>query len=125
MPRRGPERTPSQDPPPDGRHLLLAARPWPAGPLGGILFRVIAGPPRIYVTGHRNPDTDSIASAVGYAELNGRLDTRNQYVPVRLGHFDEDFPHLAPLLATPCDFLVMHKDLRLPAAAHHGGNQQK
>ncbi len=39
----------------------------------------------IYVTGHRNPDTDSIASAVGYAELKGRLDPRNEYVPVRLG----------------------------------------
>ena len=39
----------------------------------------------IYVTGHRNPDTDSIASAIGYAELKGRLDTRNEYVPVRLG----------------------------------------
>ena len=85
MSRRGPERTPSQDPPPDGRHLLPAARPWPAGPPGGILFRAIAAPPRIYVTGHRNPDTDSIASAVGYAELNGRLDPRNEYVPVRLG----------------------------------------
>jgi len=58
------------------------------GRLEGILFRVIAGPPRIYVTGHRNPDTDSIASAVGYAELNGRLDTRNQYVPVRLGEIN-------------------------------------
>ena len=41
--------------------------------------------PPIYVTGHRNPDTDSIASAIGYAELKGRLDTRNTYVPVRLG----------------------------------------
>jgi manganese-dependent inorganic pyrophosphatase len=39
----------------------------------------------IYVTGHRNPDTDSIASAIGYAELKGRLDQRNEYVPVRLG----------------------------------------
>ncbi|MBV9414300.1 MAG: CBS domain-containing protein, partial [Solirubrobacterales bacterium] len=39
----------------------------------------------IYVTGHRNPDADSIASAIGYAELKGRLDTRNRYVPVRLG----------------------------------------
>src|SRR5215469_1449399 len=39
----------------------------------------------IYVTGHRNPDADSIASAIGYAELKGRLDTRNTYVPVRLG----------------------------------------
>jgi manganese-dependent inorganic pyrophosphatase len=39
----------------------------------------------IYVTGHRNPDADSIASAIGYAELKGRLDTRNTYVAVRLG----------------------------------------
>jgi manganese-dependent inorganic pyrophosphatase len=41
--------------------------------------------PRIYVTGHRNPDTDSIAAAVGYAELKNRLDPENEYVPVRLG----------------------------------------
>ena len=41
--------------------------------------------PPIYVTGHRNPDTDSIAAAIGYAELKGRLDPRNDYVPVRLG----------------------------------------
>jgi manganese-dependent inorganic pyrophosphatase len=39
----------------------------------------------IYVTGHRNPDTDSIASAIGYAELKSRIDPRNRYVPVRLG----------------------------------------
>src|SRR6201989_939331 len=39
----------------------------------------------VSVTGHRNPDTDSIASAIGYAELKGRLDPRNEYVPVRLG----------------------------------------
>jgi manganese-dependent inorganic pyrophosphatase len=42
----------------------------------------------IYVTGHRNPDTDSIASAIGYAELKSRLDTRNAYVPVRLGELN-------------------------------------
>ncbi|HEX3832514.1 MAG TPA: putative manganese-dependent inorganic diphosphatase [Solirubrobacteraceae bacterium] len=39
----------------------------------------------IYVTGHRNPDTDSIAAAIGYAELKGRLNPRDEYVPVRLG----------------------------------------
>ncbi len=39
----------------------------------------------IYVTGHRNPDTDSIAAAIGYAELKRRLDPHNEYVPVRLG----------------------------------------
>src|SRR4051812_14490816 len=49
------------------------------------ILRRIAALPRIYVTGHRNPDTDSIGAAVGYAELMGRLDPRNEYVPVRLG----------------------------------------
>jgi manganese-dependent inorganic pyrophosphatase len=39
----------------------------------------------IYITGHRNPDTDSIASAIGYAELKRRVDPNNEYVPVRLG----------------------------------------
>jgi len=39
----------------------------------------------IYVTGHRNPDTDSIGSAIGYAELKRRLDPRNEYVAARLG----------------------------------------
>ena len=39
---------------------------------------------KIYVTGHRNPDTDSIASAIGYAELKARVDPRNEYIPVRL-----------------------------------------
>jgi manganese-dependent inorganic pyrophosphatase len=41
--------------------------------------------PHIYVTGHRNPDTDTIASAIGYAELKGRLDPDNVYAPARLG----------------------------------------
>jgi manganese-dependent inorganic pyrophosphatase len=41
--------------------------------------------PQIYVTGHRNPDTDSIASAIGYAELKARLDPHNDYIPARLG----------------------------------------
>ncbi len=46
---------------------------------------IIEHVPPIYVTGHRNPDTDSVASAIAYAELNRRLDPRNEYVPVRLG----------------------------------------
>jgi manganese-dependent inorganic pyrophosphatase len=43
---------------------------------------------QIYVTGHRNPDTDSIASAIGFAELKRRLDPGNEYVPVRLGELN-------------------------------------
>ncbi len=39
----------------------------------------------VYVTGHKNPDTDSIASAIGYAELKNLLDPDNFYAPARLG----------------------------------------
>jgi len=39
----------------------------------------------VYVTGHRNPDTDSIASAIGYAELKRRLNPGDIYAPARLG----------------------------------------
>jgi manganese-dependent inorganic pyrophosphatase len=42
----------------------------------------------IYVTGHRNPDADSIGSAIGYAELKRRLDPHNEYVPSRLGELN-------------------------------------
>ncbi len=39
----------------------------------------------IYVTGHKNPDTDTIASAIGYAELKNLTDPENNYAPARLG----------------------------------------
>lgn len=40
---------------------------------------------RIYITGHKNPDTDSIASAIVYADLKNRIDKKNKYIPIRLG----------------------------------------
>lgn len=44
--------------------------------------------PLTYVTGHRNPDTDSIAAAIGYAELRSRQDPDTTYLPVRLGELN-------------------------------------
>jgi manganese-dependent inorganic pyrophosphatase len=41
--------------------------------------------PHVYVTGHRNPDTDTIASAIGYAEYKNLVDPDNRYVAARLG----------------------------------------
>ena len=46
---------------------------------------------KILVVGHRNPDNDSIAAAVGYAHLKNALAARDgeadavEYVPARLG----------------------------------------
>lgn len=39
----------------------------------------------IYVFGHRNPDNDSVCSAVAYAHLKNLTDSDNVYVPARLG----------------------------------------
>ena len=43
----------------------------------------------IYVTGHRNPDTDSIVSAMAYAALRNALGDRD-YQPACLGHVSDE-----------------------------------
>lgn len=43
----------------------------------------------IYITGHRNPDLDSICSAYGYAELKNIIDRENRYHAVRCGHMSD------------------------------------
>jgi manganese-dependent inorganic pyrophosphatase len=80
----------------------------------------------VYVTGHRNPDTDSIASAIGYAELKRRLDTRNEYVAVRLGELNAQTRWVLERGATPEPELLEHAMLRVqdvmlesfPSASH-------
>ncbi len=42
----------------------------------------------VYVTGHRNPDMDSVCSAYCYAALKQQLDPDIQYVPIRCGHMN-------------------------------------
>jgi manganese-dependent inorganic pyrophosphatase len=39
----------------------------------------------IYIIGHRNPDTDSICSALAYADLRNSLERTDRYIPVRIG----------------------------------------
>ena len=67
----------------------------------------------VYVTGHRNPDTDSIAAAIGYAELNGRLDPRNEYVPVRLGELNAQTRWVLDRSGAPEPDLLPHVLLRV------------
>ena len=43
----------------------------------------------IYVIGHKNPDTDSICSAICYARLKNIVTGTNDYVPKRAGHMNE------------------------------------
>jgi manganese-dependent inorganic pyrophosphatase len=69
--------------------------------------------PPIYVTGHQNPDADSIAAAIGYAELKRRLDPRNQYLPVRLGEPNAQTAWLIERSGAPLPDLLPHILLRV------------
>lgn len=44
---------------------------------------------KVYVVGHKNPDTDSICSAIAYAHLKKQL-TSNEYVARRAGQINEE-----------------------------------
>lgn len=40
---------------------------------------------KIYITGHKNPDMDSIAAAYSYSVLKNKIDPENVYIPSALG----------------------------------------
>ena len=44
---------------------------------------------KVYVVGHKNPDTDSICSAIAYANLKQKL-TGQEYTPCRAGQINEE-----------------------------------
>ena len=66
----------------------------------------------VYVTGHRNPDLDSIASAIGYAELMQRLHPEDEYRPVRLGEVNTQTRWALERSGAPEPELLDHVKLR-------------
>ena len=83
--------------------------------------------PVIYVSGHRNPDTDSIAAAIGYAELQRRIDPGVDYRPVRLGAVNAQTRWVLERAEAPEPELLTHIALRAcdvmqpaePVEQHH------
>ncbi|MCM1540702.1 MAG: putative manganese-dependent inorganic diphosphatase [Blautia sp.] len=45
---------------------------------------------KVFVIGHKNPDTDSICSAICYAHLKSKLNGDVEYIAVRAGHLNEE-----------------------------------
>ena len=45
---------------------------------------------RIFVIGHKNPDTDSICSAIAYADIKNRTSQKVKYSPKRAGQINEE-----------------------------------
>ena len=46
--------------------------------------------PKVFVVGHINPDTDSIVSAMAYANLKNKIDKTALYFPKRAGKINEE-----------------------------------
>jgi manganese-dependent inorganic pyrophosphatase len=46
----------------------------------------------VYVTGHRNPDMDSVCSSLCYSRLKNELDPSRRYIPIR-GHMNDITKH--------------------------------
>ena len=64
----------------------------------------------VYVAGHRNPDTDSICAAIGYAEFKRK---RNEYnaIPKRLGDLNPETKFVLDYFDVP---VPMYKDTMNP-----------
>lgn len=80
----------------------------------------------IYVTGHRNPDTDSIVSAMAYAGLRRAMGS-NGYIAARLGPVSDEtksildhFGYEAPLLINNVRTQVSDLDYDTPPLMHSG-----
>ena len=60
----------------------------------------------IYITGHRNPDLDSLCSAYAYAYLKNRIDPGNEYKAVRCGQVSESIEKQLDLVGVPAPDLM-------------------
>ena len=45
---------------------------------------------KIFVIGHKNPDTDSICSAIAYCDIKNRTSQRQKFIPKRAGQINEE-----------------------------------
>ena len=55
---------------------------------------------KVWVSGHKNPDTDSICSAIAYAYLKNQVGT-DEYIPVRPGHMSEEAHYVLNYFGVP------------------------
>jgi manganese-dependent inorganic pyrophosphatase len=73
----------------------------------------------IFVIGHKNPDTDSICSAIAYAHLKNKT-TKEHYEPKRAGQINNETKYVLEYFGVPCpefisDVGTQVKDVALKA----------
>ena len=69
---------------------------------------------KITVIGHKNPDTDSICSAIAYAELKNQIHQTDCYVPMRAGELNAE-----------TEFVLKYFKVKTPALVEDIGTQVK
>src|SRR5215217_5473002 len=74
--------------------------------------------PHVYVTGHKNPDTDSIASAIGYPEYKNLVDPDDFYAPARLGEVNSQTEWALKRSGADSPTLLPHIMLRVKDVMH-------
>ena len=55
----------------------------------------------IAVVGHREPDTDSICSAIAYTRLKNEIDPSREYIPYRAGNISDETAFVLSYFDTP------------------------
>ena len=67
---------------------------------------------KVYVVGHKNPDTDSICSAIAYADLKRQL-TGGEYVAKRAGQINEETHYVLKRFKVPAPELLQNVKLQV------------
>lgn len=85
----------------------------------------------VYIIGHKNPDTDSICSAIAYADIKTRM-FGGEYIPKRAGHINEETQYVlsrfdaeAPALMTDVGTQVKDIEIRRTPGVDSGISLKK
>ncbi|HBF77090.1 MAG TPA: inorganic diphosphatase, partial [Clostridiaceae bacterium] len=75
----------------------------------------------VYITGHKNPDSDSICSSIAYAEFKNKFE--NKYIPVRQGKLNQETEFILKYFNVPApEYIETVKtqvsDLNIDKAVH-------
>ena len=85
----------------------------------------------VYVIGHKNPDTDSVCSAIGYAHFKNVTDKRFLFTPARAGKVNEETHFVLERFGVPMPAevesltaTVSDLDMKKPVAVHERDSVQ-
>ena len=77
---------------------------------------------KIVVVGHREPDTDSICSAIAYARLKNEVDPSREYIPYRAGNISDETAFVLKYFDTPEPYLFIKAENILETEAIYKSN---